>query len=130
MGNVKNHCEMIKSSGKQGTNKRGNVMHSMFMPSERYVIDFADDFKSEGWSQYDTNQDAHYFGVWVNPKTLQILTYAEGDWTLEECPDADHYNDQIKNMNDFYGEGFIAKSIDMEGNMTTLCQNRQDFFIK
>src|SRR5438132_508470 len=66
-----------------------------FLPSERYGVDFAEDFKAEGWEQFDTDQDAHYFGVWVNRGRLQTLTYAEGDWTLVTCSDREHYNAEI-----------------------------------
>jgi hypothetical protein len=80
--------------------------------------------------QYDTNQDACYFGVWVNKKTLQIRTYAEGDITLVTCPDAEHFNAEIKSMNEFYSEGFITKTIDESGEMTVYRQDRNQFFIK
>jgi hypothetical protein len=101
----------------------------MFFPSERYAVDFADDFTSEGWEQFDTDQDAHYFGVWVNKTKFLTLTYAEGDWTLVECPDAAHYNAEIEDAITFYGEGFIAKAYDMDGTKTIFRQEREKFLI-
>ena len=38
----------------------GCDLYTMFKPSERYEIDFADGFNSEGWEQFDTDQDAPY----------------------------------------------------------------------
>lgn len=110
-------------------NERGSTVHRMLSPSERYVIDFADDFGSEGWMQYDTDQDAPYFGVWVNPLKFMTLTYAEGDWTLIEATGTKGYNEEIDIMNEFYGEGKIATAIDPEtGEVTTYHQDRQDFY--
>ena len=65
--------------------KEGRVIQRAFRPSERYVVDFADNRTQEGWMQFDTNQDAPYYGVWVNPAKLQTLSYAEGDWSLVTC---------------------------------------------
>ena len=98
-----------------------------FMSSERYLIDFADDFKSEGWEQFDTDQDASYFGVWVNRRQFLTLNYAEGDWTLVECHDQARYDREIKRMCEFYGEGFIAKAIESDGSITEYRQDRADF---
>lgn len=109
--------------------KDGNSLYRRFRPAERYVVDFADDFSTEGWKQYDTDQDAHYFGCWVNPRQFLVLTYAEGDWTLQVCLDADHYNAQIDRMNEFYSEGYEAKVIDTEKRTCTeYRQDRQTFY--
>ena len=101
----------------------------MFLSSERYVVDFAEDFKSDGWQQYDTEQDAWYFGVWVNPGRRMILSYAEGDWTLLVFEDYLAYNQQIIKMNQFYEEGFEFKTIDSDG-ITVFRQDRSEFFVK
>ena len=66
----------------------------------------------------------------MNKKTLQIRTYAEGDITLTTCTDVEHFDAEIKAINEFYGEGFIAKTIDESGQMTVYRQDRNQFFIK
>ncbi|GAG53893.1 unnamed protein product [marine sediment metagenome] len=111
-------------------NERGNQVERSFFPTERYRWDFNRKFTAAGWEQYDTSQDAWYFGVWVNKRLLQIQTYAEGDLTLVKCPDAEHFNAEIKSMNEFYEEGFVAKTIDKDGKMTVYRQDRALFFIK
>ena len=111
-------------------NARGNQIERSWLSTERYRWDFDQKFTEAGWEQYDTNQDAWYFGVWVNKKLLQIQSYAEGDITLVKCPDVEHFNAEIKAMNEFHGEGFIAKTIDTDGKMTTFRQDRQKFFIE
>jgi len=113
------------------TNARGNsIERSFILNGERYRWDFDKKALEEGWGQYDTDQDAWYFGVWVNKKLLQTRTYAEGDLTLVKCPDVEHFNAEIEDMNKFYGEGFVAKTIDLDGKMTTYVQDRELFFIK
>ena len=131
MKSVQKLCETIIMSGEtdSGPNYQGNTVHWLFMPSERYLVDFADDFTAEHWQQYDTDQDAAYFGVWVNPFALRTLTYAEGDWTLVSCLDNQRYNLEIESMNTFYGEGFIAKALDDNDVWTTYMQDREKFLI-
>ncbi len=128
MASVKKITDKIKRLGKPDT-IRGNPVYRWFCPSERYVVDFAEDYSAEGWKQYDTDQDAAYFGVWVNPKTLQTLSYAEGDWSLVECADVAAFNAEIESMNSFYGEGFIFKAYDMQGGCEVARQDRQEFLI-
>ena len=106
-------------------NIRGNIIHDMFLPSERYIIDFADDFSSEGWKQYDTNQDAHYFGVWVNLDKRLTLTYAEGDWSLVVCSDKAHLRAELDDMAEFYGDAPpFAISYDRDGTRTEYYDTR------
>lgn len=50
-----------------------------FLPVDRYVFDFRHCRSVDGWAQIDTRQDAHYYGIWANPFTLEIITYTEGD---------------------------------------------------
>jgi hypothetical protein len=129
MKSVKEYCRQLFTD--PGTeNERGNMVLRAFLPSERYRIDFADDFTTEGWEQFDTDQDAPYFGVWVNRHTLETLTYAEGDWTLCKCPDREHYNAEVSSCIQFYGEGYIAKSLDSTGQWTVYVQERSKFLIE
>ena len=109
------------------TNERGNVIHDFFGPAERYLVDFAEDFTSEGWAQFDTDQDAHYFGVWVNRRQRLTLTYAEGDWSLVVCPDGEHYRAEVRDMIEFYGEGRVARVIGENGSAVDVCQDRAIF---
>ena len=111
-------------------NKRGNeVVRSFIINGERYRWDFDKKFTAQGWEQYDTSQDAWYFGVWINKKLLQIQSYAEGDLTLVKCPDIEHFNAEIELMNKVYEEGFVAKTIDDQGQMTIYRQARAEFLI-
>jgi len=125
--------EFIRSRGTKDEqpNECGNTVYRLFMPGQRYTVDFAEDFKAEGWQQFDTDQDAHYFGVWVNRPKRMTLTYAEGDWTLVECPTIETYRAEIEDACRFYGEGFICKAVDTDTRaVTTYVQDRVKLFLE
>jgi|GEM_PF-2579028 len=115
--------------------KEGRKIQRAFLDSyhneeERYVIDFADNRAKEGWLQFDTRQDAPYYGVWVNPIKLQTLNYAEGDWSLVTCDGKENYNREIQSMIDFHDEGKICTVITENGSSTVYRQDRNKFFIE
>ena len=55
--------------------------------ADRYKYDFRLLKAVDGWAQLDSRQDASYYGQWVNPLTLKLFSYCEGDTTLTECTD-------------------------------------------
>jgi hypothetical protein len=69
----------------------------------RYYYDFKA-LTPPAWQQYDTKEDAWYFGVWVNITARMVFSYAEGDRTLVVCPDDEHLRAEFKDMADFYGD--------------------------
>ncbi|KKN37278.1 hypothetical protein LCGC14_0765160 [marine sediment metagenome] len=84
-------------------NKRGNTVLRSFHSTERYRFDFKLCTAEKGWRQYDTDQDAWYFGVWVHPEKRLIVTYAEGDVTVTKCPTEEGYHAELSYMAEFYG---------------------------
>ena len=58
---------------------------------------------ADGWVRYPTGQDSWYFGVWVNFKTQQVITYAEGDITHVVCLDSEPFQAELQEMAEFYG---------------------------
>ncbi len=84
-------------------NKRGNTIYRSFRPTERYQFDFKLCTKEKGWKQFDTSQDAWYFGVWVHPEKRLIITYAEGDISAVKCSTKESYHAELKDMAEFYG---------------------------
>lgn len=76
------------------------TVYRMFLPANRYLVDFAPDFK--GWTQFGTCQDAEYFGVWHNKELKQCLCYAEGDWCLVQCQNEDGYKQEVNDCIEFY----------------------------
>ena len=94
-------------------NERGNmVLRGQDFGGDRYKYDFN---ILKDWEQYDTDQDASYFGVWVNIEKRHIFTYAEGDTTLVTCPNIDTFKAELADMARFYGDpppAFISYSND------------------
>ena len=98
-------------------NERGNKVERAYdLMRDRYYYDFD---RCKGWKQFDTDQDAWYFGVWVNTITWEILTFAEGDETLITCFTEEGYHAELADMSKFYGKAPPAfKVIDSEGKLT------------
>ena len=61
----------------------------------RYAMDYQG---PRGFYQWDTSQDAWYYGTWVNPQSLQILQYAEGDISLVTCNSPEAYKKYLAGM--------------------------------
>jgi hypothetical protein len=53
--------------------------HDSFHVGDRYYFDFDGCKNSDGWCQIDTEQDASYYGNWINPAARRAITFAEGD---------------------------------------------------
>lgn len=54
-----------------------------FMDLDRYYYDFGMCSTKNGFAQVDTSQDASYYGTWANPEKLVIVSYCEGDVTIQ-----------------------------------------------
>ena len=96
-------------------NEHGNIVERWHDHTDRYKYDFKVCSHRDGWVQYDTDQDAWYFGVWVHPLRQEILTYAEGDVTKVKCTSMDSYKRELEAMSKFYGPpppAFICIDID------------------
>lgn len=79
----------------------GNDLEERFGSGGRYRMDFSDAFRHDGWYQFDTAQDASYYGNWCNPTTLMILSYTEGDIYLVRCADVAAYQAELDAMANF-----------------------------
>jgi hypothetical protein len=56
-----------------------------FAPASRYLYDFGACSTGNGFAQFDSRQDAEYFGNWINPTKRIWFSYTEGDTTLIRC---------------------------------------------
>ena len=105
------------------TNERGNAVHALSHPlfnMERYHFDFNECAPGTGWEQYDTDQDAWYFGVWIHREKRMTATFAEGDFSVATCPTLESFRAEIESMNEFYGEPPAhTKALDMETGIWT-----------
>lgn len=101
------------------TNKNGNEVRDGFLLNgERYEFDFGA-CSGGGWIQYDTKQDASYFGVWVNVGERLTFTFAEGDTSLVTCPTLESFRAELASMQEFYGDPPpMAVGFDLDGTRT------------
>ena len=84
-----------------------------FMPeTNRYAFDFRLCHYKRGWAQCDTAQDASYFGIWTNPFRLMIVTFAEGDLTVQTAANEAEYRDAVRAMAGWYRDNNQWRGID------------------
>ena len=80
---------------------------------------------SAGWRQYDTREDAWYFGIWIHIADRKVVTYAEGDIREETCPDVETFRGILAEMDAFYGDPPPAfTTIDLDGSVTHYVEER------
>lgn len=83
-----------------------------FHDSDRYFFDFTLCTYAKGWMQIDTYQDAWYFGIWTRPHSLEVITFAEGDFTHVVCETFDEYRREIVGIIQTYDSDDAACRID------------------
>lgn len=94
--------------------------HRFIVDGERYRYDFELCRGCDGWKQYDTDQDAWYFGVWVHLGRKMVVTYAEGDEYVTSYPTAEALREELVRMAKFYGDPPPAFTvIDMDAKTIT-----------
>jgi hypothetical protein len=93
--------------------------HAFLQDANRYAFDFGSCSSEAGWRQFDTRQDNWYFGVWVHPESMRIVTYAEGDLTIQTAETPEEYHEELAHMAEIYGAPPPAFStIDADGALT------------
>jgi len=79
----------------------------------RYVFDFDLCASDKGWAQFDTGQDASYFGIWGNPFTFELVTYAEGDVGHTKLDSEIGFRHEVHKLKAFYDQtGWMFLGID------------------
>ena len=85
-----------------------------FSPSDRYTYDFGACSAENGYCQIDTPQDAAYFGIWTNPDERKIITYCEGDLTIETAENDAEYVQAIRNLKTWHDN--MQRSMRIDAN--------------
>ncbi len=78
--------------------------HNHVENSERYAFDFEICTTQKGWAQLDTSQDACYFGNWASPSSLKIVSYCEGDITIQTAENKEEFVEEILTMKKWNNE--------------------------
>jgi hypothetical protein len=113
----------------RGTSKDGSHFVQLFHPNwDRYKTEEHLRRVWKGWQQWDTDQDAWYYGVWVNFSRRMIVTYCEGDLYITISLDDASYKAEIQRLKDFHGEAPVtAWAIDADGTQTLYQPDWPDF---
>ena len=83
-------------------------------PADRYLYDFKFCTPDLGWAQVDTSSDAWYHGIWANPEKLWVMTYCEGELSLQKCDTPEEFTALLRSIRDSYNQNGAAgfKGID------------------
>ena len=79
---------------------------------DRYVFDFKLCTAEKGWAQLDTDQDAPYYGQWVNPLKLEYVSHVEGDQTHIQYADEAEFTAGIRETLKWHQEHGYNPKID------------------
>lgn len=82
---------------------------------DRYYYDRT--LLAQGWQQYDTDQDAWYFGIWINPEKLETFTYAEGDTSHVIAPNVETFSAELTRLYLYHPQAPAFISIDPEAGV-------------
>lgn len=64
---------------------------------ERYAFDE----HLKGWEQFDTAQDAPYYGIWTSVDRMATVSFCEGDVTLVVAPDLEAFRTEVRALWDW-----------------------------
>jgi hypothetical protein len=86
------------------------IIKREFIQTTRYQFDTGMCSLKNGWAQVDSPQDASYYGIWANPKTLQVFSYVEGDCILCSAESPEEFAEEIRRI-DAYNRESQGKGI-------------------
>lgn len=105
----------------------GNPIYDLgLLPNtERYTFDFKLCKSEDGWQQYDTNQDAWYYGIWVHIEGRLIVTFCEGELSVVHCENDARLKEHLDSMAKFHGDPPPAfKVINEDGSVSLFYDER------
>ena len=70
-------------------------------------------FDAKGYAQLDTTEDAWYYGHWVDFKNLKIISYAEGDVSIETCENKEEFKKLLKKVVEYLKFDESFKGLDL-----------------
>ncbi|MFQ2239879.1 hypothetical protein ACK31Z_05980 [Aeromonas dhakensis] len=85
--------------------------------ADRYYYDRT--LLTQGWQQYDTEEDAWYFGIWINTEKLETFTYAEGDTCHVMAPNVEAFRAELARLYQYHPQAPAFIAIDPEAGVVT-----------
>ncbi|ENZ77761.1 MULTISPECIES: hypothetical protein [Ralstonia] len=115
------HLKRALKTAPLETNQRGNAVERWFRPCSSYMFDT----KLREYQRYSTDQDAEWFGVWVDVIQRKVFTYAEGDCILVSCPTVEGFAAELAHMEAFYGPApAFMRAFNGDGSATHFVETR------
>ena len=71
------------------------------MIDSRYALDFGKCSTENNYAQVDTDQDASYYGTWINPFIHQIISYVEEEIIIKTFKTNEEFFNEIEEMKNF-----------------------------
>lgn len=98
--------------------------HTFIENGDRYRFDFGQCSSANGFAQFDTENDAWYFGQWSNPFTLTHVSYVEGDLTIAQADTPEEFAEYLKELIAFYDEhcGFLQLDCGLRDNREAMIE--------
>tara|TARA_Y100000401_G_scaffold110263_1_gene107325 strand:+ start:1695 stop:2132 length:438 start_codon:yes stop_codon:yes gene_type:complete len=115
----------------QETKRTGRRLLRFFhYDSSRYSVEDKICPSCDGWTAFSTDQDAWYYGVWVNRSLRSVVCYAEGDLIVTVATSKEDFNQEIDALREFHGEPPVSISvIDESGTLTRFRIERPDLYL-
>ncbi|MFM5322087.1 hypothetical protein ACET9O_21100 [Aeromonas caviae] len=85
--------------------------------ADRYYYDRT--LLAQGWQQYDTDEDAWYFGTWIHTEKLETFTYAEGDTSHVIAPNVEAFSAELARLYLYHPQAPAFISIDPQAGVVT-----------
>jgi hypothetical protein len=94
-------------------------------PLERYAFDFRFCARSDGWQQFDTTQDAPYFGIWVHLAKRVVCKFIEGEVYIRVANDRATLKTYLEKLCAYHGDAPPAATVldfDDDGELEQVTQ--------
>ncbi|MGY3947268.1 hypothetical protein BJP24_15480 [Aeromonas allosaccharophila] len=85
--------------------------------ADRYYYDRT--LLAQGWQQYDTEEDAWYFGIWIHAEMLETFTYADGDTNHVTAPNIEAFRSELARLYKYHPQAPAFISIDQDAGVVT-----------
>ncbi|RSM21241.1 hypothetical protein C5B76_22015 [Aeromonas salmonicida] len=85
--------------------------------ADRYYYDRT--LLAQGWQQYDTVEDAWYFGIWIHTEKLETFTYAEGDTSHVIAPNVEAFRAELARLYQYHPQAPAFIAIDLVADVVT-----------
>lgn len=111
------HLKRAFKTAPYEVNQRGNRVDRAFRQTGSHEL--ARTLSTKGFQQYPTDQDAAWFGVWINLSDQKVFTFAEGDCITVTCATQTSFIAELEYLKSCYGPPHAFMwTLDRDGTVT------------